>query len=85
MLKINLRFVIVMILINFTTFIFAADEMKAETDPHANIYKESDFQLSAPDVIKRFMMNGVVLVTLMRPSLRCFISLNRKLMILHQR
>ena len=43
MLKINLRFVIVMILINFTTFIFAADEMKAETDPHANIYKESDF------------------------------------------
>ncbi len=43
MLKINLRFVIVMILINFTTFIFAADEIKAEADPHANIYKESDF------------------------------------------
>ena len=43
MLKINLRFILVMILINFMSFVSAADETKVEADPHANIYKESDF------------------------------------------
>ena len=43
MLKINLRIILIITLVNFITFVSAADEIKAGADPHANIYEESDF------------------------------------------
>ncbi len=39
----SLRILIVAILIYFPVFVLAAEEAKTEADPHAEVYKESDF------------------------------------------